>query len=768
MYWAIPEELKKLKQWCCFKLQPREDKMTKIPVSAYDGSLAKSNDENTWSDFETALEAIEKFNLDGLGFFFKAPYFGIDIDGVKEEIERFHKDDHDNNIVSEFIDMMCSYSEISVSGTGIHIIAKGELPEGARRRGNIEMYDSGRFFVMTGNQIGVYTRVEDDEFNKINYLHNKYLHKPKVPESRNETNASYGTKFTEDELINIATKSKIGGRFQVFMNGGWEQFYNSQSEADMSFCNDLAFWTNCDYTMMDSIFRRSSLMRDKWDREQNSSTYGDETLRKAITDCTNTFDPEPRKDGESDVFSLEGNTKKVERKYYSFDDTGNAQRLRDAYGDHIRYSYIRKNWYYYDGKIWQIDQEGMIKMLVDKTVEKMKNEALFIPEGVDEEEVRNNFIKHIKATRSSKGKTNMLKETEHLTSVKPSQFDSDIDLFNVQNGYLDLKTSTLMEHDKSKYFTKISNVEFTDKIGCSLWLEFLDQIFDGDKALIDYMQRAVGYSLSGSTQEQMMFILYGNGRNGKSVFLDIITEMFGSYATNIQPQTIMVKQQSSGANSDIARLAGARLVTTTEPNEGVRLDEGLVKQLTGGDKVTARFLYENEFDFEPQFKLWMATNHKPIIRGTDDGIWRRLAIIPFTVQIPENKIDYNLTNKLKREITAILNWAVEGYLKWQKDGLKEPEIIKQQRQEYRVEMDSIECFIEECCIKAPQFRVPAKTLFNEYKNWASDNGQYMMSSTKFGREMGKKFNKIKTNGTMHYAGVRLLEKYDTGFFKTDD
>lgn len=765
MYDAIPDELKDLKQWCCFRLQKREDKMTKIPFSAYDGSPAKSNDESTWSDFDTAVEAVERFNLDGIGFFFKAPYFGIDIDGVKEEIDRFHNDDHEDNIVSEFIDMMCSYSEISISGTGIHIIAKGELPKGSRRRGNIEMYDNLRYFTMSGRQIGSYTRIEEDEFNKINYLHNKYLSTPTVPKSDNQISSSYGTKFTEDELINIALKSKIGGRFGVFMNGGWEQFYNSQSEADMAFCNDLAFWTNCDYGVMDNIFRRSSLMRDKWDRKQNSSTYGDETLRKAISGCTNTFDPEPKQLESIGTSTIEVNTKKVERKYYSFDDTGNAQRFRDAYGEHVGYSYIRKNWYFYDGKIWQIDQEGMVKKLVDKAVEKMKDEALFIPDGADEEEVRLNFSKHIKSTRSSKGKTNMLKETEHLLSVKPSQFDSQIDLFNVQNGYLDLKTSTLLEHDRSKYFTKISNVEFTDKIGCSLWLEFLDQIFDGNKDLIDYMQRAVGYSLSGSTQEQMMFILYGNGRNGKSVFLDIITEMFGSYATNIQPQTIMVKQQSSGANSDIARLAGARLVTTTEPNEGVRLDEGLVKQLTGGDKVTARFLYENEFDFDPQFKLWMATNHKPIIRGTDDGIWRRLAIVPFTVQIPEDKIDYNLTNKLKREMTAILNWAVEGHSKWQRDGLKEPEVIKMQRQEYRVEMDSIECFIEECCIKESNFRVQAKTLFNEYKNWASDNGQYMMSSTKFGREMGKKFKKLKTDGSIHYTGLRLLESYDSKFFK---
>jgi putative DNA primase/helicase len=407
----------------------------------------------------------------------------------------------------------------------------------------------------------------------------------------------------------------------------------------------------------------------------------------------------------------------------------------------------------------------MIKSLADKVVEKMKEETLYVPADADEEEIKKAFNKHIKASRSSRGKSNMIKETEHLLPIQPHEFDGEPDLFNVQNGFLELRTGKLKEHDKNKYFTKISSVEYTDKIDCPMWIEFLNQIFNGDQGLIEYIQRAIGYSLSGSTEEQMMFILYGNGRNGKSVFLDIITEMFGSYATNIQPQTIMVKQQSGGANSDIARLNGARLVTTTEPNEGVRLDEGLVKQLTGGDKVTARFLYENEFDFIPQFKLWMATNHKPIIRGTDDGIWRRLAIIPFTVQIPENQVDKRLKHKLRRELKAILNWAVEGYLLWRSTGLREPQVIKDQRKEYRTEMDTVEAFIEDCCIRENRTKVQAKKLYQVYRDWASDNGQYLMSSTKFGREMGKKFSKLKTDGLIYYAGISLEEEYEKSFFR---
>lgn len=753
MYEKIPAELKELKQWCGFRIVNRQGKNTKVPINAYTGGPGKSNDETTWSDFKTAVESIQKFNCDGIGFYFKPPYFGIDIDDVRMEIERYLNNDHDDNIVSEFVDLMGSYAEISPSGNGIHIIAKGELPPGGRRKGNIEMYSSGRFFTMTGNAIGGYVHIADDsDYGKVKYLHNKYI-ATNEPMQVSEVPESEGNGLSEEDIIRIASNSKNGIRFRLFMNGGWEQFYDSWSEADMAFANDLAFWTNRDYHKMDSIFRKSSLYREKWDSKRGDTTYGEMTLNKAISECINVFNPQPS-DDDFNLYVLEDSTKKIEKKYYSYDDTGNAARFIDTYGGVVRYSYVRKNWYFYNGKTWELDQEGKVKSLVDEILEKMKKEPVYVTDDMDEEEAIKLHSRHLKYSRGSNGKTNMLKESQHLVPITPEQFDKDKHLLNVQNGYIDLKTGQLHEHDKEKYFTKIASIEYTDKIDCPLWMDFLNQIFDGNQDLIKYIQRAVGYSLSGSTEEQMMFILYGNGRNGKSVFLDIITEMLGNYTTNIQPQTIMVKNLSNGANSDIARLQGARLVTTTEPNDGMRFDEGLVKQITGGDKVTARFLYGDEFEYYPEFKLWMATNHKPIIRGTDDGIWRRMAVIPFTVQIPEHKVDKQLKYKLRREMTAILNWAVEGYQEWQRIGLAEPQIIKNQRQEYRTEMDVVELFIEECCIRKSGERAKASDLYSVYSSWAKDNNQYLMSSTKFGKEMSNKFQKITSNG-VHYIGIKL-------------
>ena len=763
MYKEIPQELKQLKHWCGFRIENRNGKETKVPINAYTGEYGKSNDEGTWSDFQTALSSIKKYNCDGIGFYFKKPYFGIDIDNVRSEIDQYLKDDESENIVGEFIELMASYSEISVSGNGVHIIAKGKLPKGGRRKGNVEVYDSGRFFVMTGNRLGRYTDVEEDELGKINYLHTKYIASNEISSTQKNRNEQ-GNNLSIDDIINIASKSKNGIRFNLFMNGGWDQFYSSQSEADLAFANDLAFWTNRDYNKMDQIFRKSSLFRDKWDEKRGDSTYAELTLNKAIQTCVNVFNPEPTNDDFNLYVIDENSTKKIKTKFYSYDDTGNAQRFTDMFGDVVRYSFIRKNWYYYNGKVWQLDQEGKVRRLVDKILMKMKKEPVFQSDDVDPEDAKKNLQKHIKYSRGSNGKTNMLKESQHLLPVSPETFDKDKHLLNVQNGYIDLKTGNLYDHDKDKFFTKISNVEYTDKIDYPLWLDFLNQIFDGDQDLINYMQRAVGYSLSGSVEEQMMFILYGNGRNGKSVFLDIITEMLGNYTINIQPQTLMVKPQSGNANSDIARLQGARLVTSTEPNDGMRFDEGLVKQLTGGDKVTARFLYGDEFDFFPEFKLWMATNHKPIIRGTDDGIWRRLAIIPFTVQIPEHKVDKNLKYKLRRELTAILNWAVEGYREWQRIGLAEPEVIKQQRGDYRKEMDPVEQFIEECCIRKDGERARGSLLYQAYKEWATDNHQYMMNHIKFGKEMSNKFQKITSNG-VHYIGVKLKHPDNNQPFK---
>lgn len=311
-----------------------------------------------------------------------------------------------------------------------------------------------------------------------------------------------------------------------------------------------------------------------------------------------------------------------------------------------KYSYVNKCWYFYNGKNWEQDNIGAVRKWVDQSIEVLKNESISIPKDATEDEKKAYMeakAKHVKRSRNNAGKEAMTRELKHNVAALPEEFDSDDMLFNTQNGYLDLSNGILNDHDISKMFTRISNTEYTDKIDCSRWELFLNQIFDGNSELIKYIQKAVGYSMTASVKEQVMFILFGNGRNGKSVFLDIIAEIMGSYAMGMQASSLMVKQGgSSGHNEDIARLDGARLVTSSEPNEGVRLDEGLIKQLTGGDKVSASFKGGHMFDYKPKYKIWLATNHKPIIRGNDDGIWRRLPLIPFTVQIPLDKVDKTL------------------------------------------------------------------------------------------------------------------------------
>lgn len=215
----------------------------------------------------------------------------------------------------------------------------------------------------------------------------------------------------------------------------------------------------------------------------------------------------------------------------------------------------------------------------------------------------------------------------------------------------------------------------------------------------------------------------------------------------------MVKNSPGGANSDIARLKSARLVTTVEPNEGARLNEGLLKQLSGEDPVTARRLYGDEFEFIPQFKLWMATNHRPLIRGTDDGIWRRIKMIPFTVQIPDEKKDKHLAGKLRRELPGIFNWAIDGCRKYQESGLQEPRSVRGSTMEYRKDMDAIQQFIDECCEQSGE--CPAVLLYSAYSDWAKRNHQYEMNNNVFGRKMSERYVKQKTRNGAVYIGIKL-------------
>lgn len=755
----IPDELKQLKNWCVWKFENRNGKRTKIPFNAETGEFAKSNDKSTWCSYETAVNTE---GVDGIGFFFEPPYLGIDIDDIDDDLHRFKQGDKLDNIVSEFNEAFKSYTEVSPSGNGLHIIVKGKIPGSRRRKGNIEMYDSGRFFTMTGKTIGKYKDVTEVSEQVFKTIYEKYLpdNTVKYPTTNNYQQNIHN--LSEIDVINEIYKSKQAKLFDDLMKGNYEPYYTSHSEADMALANILAFWCARDYSQMDSIFRQSNLYRDKWDEKRKNSTYGEQTLFKAINEANNIYTPKqqtednPLRYALSKLFDNQEETKEFPIR--SYDDTGNADRFIDRYGNLYKYSYIANKFYIYDGMKWKIDDKGSIRKLIDEMIESIKDEKIIHGDDVTEEEAREFFQKYYKKTRGTQAKKNIMNELMHRRPATPDDFDRDDMLINVANGYIDLTSRELYKHDINKMFSQITNTDYTEKMQPAVWLDFLNDIFAGDQKVIRYIQKALGYSLTGSTREQIMFILFGKGRNGKSIFVEVISEILGDYSNNMQAKSLMVKKNDN-VNTDIARLSKARFVTSSEPNEGFRFDEGLIKQLTGGDKVTARFLYAEEFEYTPKFKIWVSTNHKPIIRGTDDGIWRRLVLIPFDVQIPEEKVDKDLKYKLLREAPAILNWMAEGAYMWMQEGLAMPEKLKEASKAYRNEMDVIEQFIEDECKRVDDAKVKANELYELYKRWANDNGNYKMSNKDFGIKMKEKFKYKKTNSGMFYFGLKIPSKY---------
>lgn len=745
-YKDFPDELKKLKQFVCWVGKD------KIPKNANTGKNAMSNKPETWADFDTAVSACSKYKFDGVGFMFANGYFGVDLDHCLDRVD----------FCDEFVETLQSYAEISKSGTGLHIICRGTLPTGARRKNGVEMYSEGRYFICTGNIYNDKYKNVVDCTESVKVLHNKYLPSdvPKIEKALPAVTIS----MNDQEVIDRARSCKSGYLFTMLYQGEWQGVYSSQSEADLAFCNMLAFWTGKDPEQMDRIFRSSGLMRDKWEEHRGANTYGQMTVSKACAACVEVYSPSKHgKDSTELAFAVfrsgqMGVVTPVE--HYDLTDTGNAHRMCDKFGNVIRYSYNRKKWYYWDGKTWRIDESGEIKKLADIICDDIKQEAFM----EQDEEAQVKMLKWANKTASSHGKEAMIRECQHLDDVPASanMFDSYIDFFNCQNGIINLRNGELIPHDNSFMMSKIAMCDYdvTDRQP-EKWLKFLDDVTAGDKQLQDYIQKCVGYSLSGSIREQCAYFLYGMGNNGKSTFLDTISDMLGEYACNVQPETIMMKHfADGGAGSDIARLKSARYVTCEEPTEGVRLNEGLLKQLTGGSKITCRFLYGDEFEYTPEFKIWIATNHKPVIRGTDIGIWRRIKLIPFEVNIPPEKVDKHLKYKLRKEMPQILHWAVQGCIKWQREGIQEPDCVMQAVKEYKNEMDLLAGFMDDVIVIDYNCndKILASDLFSIYSKWAKKNNEYEMTSKKFIKEISKKLpDKGRMASGVYFSKIRFTE-----------
>jgi len=436
-----------------------------------------------------------------------------------------------------------------------------------------------------------------------------------------------------------------------------------------------------------------------------------------------------------------------------FTDTTNAYRLLTEYGKDIRYNALWKKWIVWNGIHWEMDDGYLIH---DKGLQMIRGiyaELLKTSDFRDRLEIE----KHGMQSESARRRKAVIEVASWIPelNIKTDNLDTDPWLFNVKNGTIDLRSGELREQRSEDLITRVANVEYNRDADCPAWKKFIMEIMDYNTDLIHFIQNAVGWAITGDTSEQSMFILFGTGANGKSTFLNTIMNLLGDYAIATPTETFM-KKSGEQITNDIARLRGTRFVTTTEAEHGKRLSEPLIKQITGNDRMTARFLYGEFFNFVPTFKIFMATNHKPVIKGTDHGIWRRIKLIPFTTRIEEEKQDKHLEQKLMLEGPGILNWLIEGAKRWCTEGLKTPAIIIRATDEYRAEMDVIGNFLKERCVQKAGVSIKARELFKCYQDWCDDHNEHAVSERFFGlrlKELG--LEQKRSNDGRYWQGIQL-------------
>ncbi len=442
----------------------------------------------------------------------------------------------------------------------------------------------------------------------------------------------------------------------------------------------------------------------------------------------------------------------VEVEHEHLTDMGNARRLVALFGSSLRYC-AEVGWFEWTGRAWERDQTGAVERLAKQTVRNIYFEAA----ATDDKDLREKIAQHAHRSESDARLKAMiaLARTEAEVIVKQSELDADPWLLNVANGTLNLKTGELLPHRREDLLTKRIPIEFDPEATCPKWLCFLERVTAGNHDLIRFIQKAVGYSLTGSTREQVFFILHGTGANGKSTFILVISALLGDYALQTRTETLMAKRGDAIPN-DIARLAGARFVSAIETEGGRRLAESLVKQMTGGDRMTARFLHHEYFEFDPTFKLWLAVNHKPRIVGTDHAIWRRIRLIPFTVTIPDAERDPDLGEKLKAELPGILAWAVQGCEMWQNHGLEAPDAVKKATTEYREDSDPLAAFLDDRCDVEPDAEVGKAELYRAFREWTEASGERELSKKEFGQRIAERgFLEKRTKKERFWTGLQL-------------
>lgn len=434
-------------------------------------------------------------------------------------------------------------------------------------------------------------------------------------------------------------------------------------------------------------------------------------------------------------------------------DLGNAMRFIAEHGEDVRYCEQFGNWLTWETSYWKIDETGGAPLLTRwmKTLEGMKAELV----EMEDPELRKAWGSWVKKSHSRNAIDSLLDLVRRMpeVAIHQDELDRKIDFLPVANGVVNLRTGELVKGQKTDYFTKCVKVAYKPDADCPNWVKHLDRATEGDAELKSWLHKAFGYTLTGSTAEQCMFFLYGEGKTGKSTTLETIQDILGPYSASLDKGKLMVKRFEDEIPTHFARLVGRRMTTAVEVNKEDRFDEGLLKKLTGGDEINTRFMRKDAFDYKPMFKLFLTGNHKPTIYGQDQGIWRRIKLVPFDKVIAPEEVDPHLDDKLKAEHEGILAWMIAGAMRWFAERLGRCEAVDGATDQYRAEQDTLGQFIADRCLLDEDYEVGGKELFKAYQAWAKDGGYYAMNLTRFGSEMEERRQKFGYHKVRRALGV---------------
>lgn len=807
----IPSELKAIPNWFCWNRAPQPDgSFKKPPVSTTTGLPFDASNIDNWMEFEHALKEYyeHKHIVDGIAF---APsdskFIVLDVDKCLNRDGSFYSTKVQAHVLS-----FNSYFEISPSGLGIHLyiaVSEIKLWEELQHTRYIdgqkwEFFIEKGYVTVTGHRhplspetisisdeaIATFTRLgacieekqvykdiseEEEEIEKGEHeiAFQKHLQDhsrvSRIPGwSKSSLPPPVSPKMRNDDILTIARGSKNGRKFiDLYDNGDWFTKYPSQSEADYALFRIMAFYTQ-DEEQIFEMFELSPL----WRREKNKRSYRI-SINKAILEQHNKGEfyraSSHNANRLSDITGLRPINKQVDLETLLSErrptDTYNAERLVANHGPNFRYvnewgEFIIWN----ENKgFWECDKAMIHRLAIDSAISMYVDLIdIFDPDE------RNAWIRHVRYSESLKGITAMIQSARYLPNIgiKATSLDNRPWLLNFSNGTFDLETGEFREHRREDMLTVCLPFPYDTTATCPAWERFLLRI-QPDPDTQAFLKRFAGYALTGVVREHVLVVAIGDGSNGKSTFTRVLERLMEPYWIKIKAEVLMLSPAGlkQGATPDVVMLKGKRLATVSEIAQGHRLNESLVKDLTGGDVITARALYQAPITFPQTHKLLMFGNYHPNVRGGDTGIWRRLKIVPFNEHIGPEEIDSTLPDKLAAEVSGIMNWAIEGCRDWQLNGLGEPASVHEATKDYRRESNIIGKFIEEECIvfrrdepEYEQSRIPSSELYARYTEWCRDNREPVIRSSQFGKSIKSMgYESIPTRANkVAYLGMKFI------------